>query len=156
MGNLLNLFEGIRIQKFQYLNPSSVQSVVLHQIIFMPIMEVKDSIDVRCVPVFLVIKIDISKEAILKCPHCSKTLEKIKERKDFDVFKCKNNECPYYQKKLQWDVLKERKNSFKKDPQAFKMRYIYRQFHIDFQPLSKESPENPIVDLSRIYCHHIH
>ncbi|MCD8500489.1 MAG: DpnI domain-containing protein, partial [Bacillaceae bacterium] len=24
------------------------------------------------------------KEAVLKCPHCSKTLEKVKERKDFD------------------------------------------------------------------------
>ncbi|MGG3694207.1 transposase, partial [Heyndrickxia ginsengihumi] len=39
-----------------------------------------------------------SKEAILKCPHCAKPLDKIKERKDFDVFKCKNNDCPYYQK----------------------------------------------------------
>ncbi|PWA04330.1 transposase, partial [Pueribacillus theae] len=27
------------------------------------------------------------KEAIMKCPHCLKTLEKIKERKDFYVFK---------------------------------------------------------------------
>ena len=29
------------------------------------------------------------KEAILKCPHCLKTLEKVKERKDFDV-RCSN------------------------------------------------------------------
>ncbi|MDQ0252724.1 endogenous inhibitor of DNA gyrase (YacG/DUF329 family) [Evansella vedderi] len=27
------------------------------------------------------------KEAILKCPHCSKSLEKVKKRKDFDVYK---------------------------------------------------------------------
>lgn len=90
------------------------------------------------------------KEVILKCPHCSKSLEKIKERQDFDVFKCKNNECPYYQKKRNGMSSKEKKR-FKKDPQAFKMRYIYRKFRIDFQPLSKESPELPIVDLSRIY-----
>lgn len=92
-----------------------------------------------------------SKEAILKCPHCSKTLEKIKERKDFDVFKCKNNECLYYQRKLNGMSDKEKKR-FKEDPQAFKLRYIFRQFRIDFQPLSKESPDLPIIDLSRIYA----
>ncbi|MBL5774981.1 DDE-type integrase/transposase/recombinase, partial [Bacillus sporothermodurans] len=92
-----------------------------------------------------------SKEAILKCPHCSKTLEKIKERKDFNVFKCKNDDCPYYQKKLNGMSSKEKKQ-FKKDPQSFKLRYIFRQFHIDFQPLSKNSPELPVVDLSRIYA----
>jgi transposase-like protein len=92
-----------------------------------------------------------SKEAILKCPHCSRTLDKIKERKDFHVFKCKNNDCSYYQKKLNGMSSKEKKR-FKKDPQAFKLRYIFRQFQIDFQPLSKESPELPAVDLSRIYA----
>lgn len=80
-----------------------------------------------------------SKEAILKCPHCAKTLEKVKERKDFDVFKCKNNDCSYYQKKQNGLSSKEKKQ-FKKDPQAFKMRYIFRQFRIDYQPLSKRSP----------------
>ena len=90
------------------------------------------------------------KEAILKCPHCSKTLEKIKERKDFDVYKCKNNDCSYYQQKLNGMSSKEKKQ-FKKDPQSFKLRYIFRQFQIDFQPMSKESPQKPKVDLSRLY-----
>ncbi|WP_456277313.1 DDE-type integrase/transposase/recombinase [Bacillus sp. AK128] len=92
-----------------------------------------------------------SKEAVLKCPHCSKNLEKIKERKDFHVFKCKNDECPYYQKKLNAMSSKER-NQFKKHPQAFKLRYIFRQFHIEFQPLSKDSPKRPKVDLSRLHA----
>ena len=61
------------------------------------------------------------KEAILKCPHCSKTLEKIKERKDFNVFKCKNDNCSYYQQKRSGMTQKE-KNRFEKDPQAFKMK----------------------------------
>lgn len=91
-----------------------------------------------------------SKEAILKCPHCSRTLEKIKDRKDFFVFKCKNNDCSYYQRKLQAMTRKEKKQ-FQKDPQSFKMRYIFRQFHIDFQPLSKDSGNLPTVDLSKIY-----
>lgn len=90
------------------------------------------------------------KEAILKCPHCSKALEKIKERKDFHVYKCKNNECSYYQTKQRGLTQKER-NRLKKDPQAFKMRYIYRQFHMDYKPLSKESVTRPKVDLSRLY-----
>lgn len=90
------------------------------------------------------------KERILKCPHCSKSLEKIKERKDFNVYKCKNNHCSYYKTKIKGLSQKEKKQ-FKKDPQAFKVRYIYREFRIDFQPLSKDSPKKPKVDLSKIY-----
>lgn len=91
-----------------------------------------------------------AKEAILKCPHCSKTLEKIKERKDFLVFKCKNNDCPYYKKKLR-GMSKKEKKQFEKDPQSFKVRYIFRQFQIDYQPLAKHSPKKPKVDLSRLH-----
>ncbi|TES51813.1 transposase, partial [Halalkalibacterium halodurans] len=67
------------------------------------------------------------KEAILKCPHCLKPLEKIKERKDFHVFKCKNDMCTYYQKNLSAMTKKEKKQ-FKEDPQSLKVRYIYRKF----------------------------
>lgn len=90
------------------------------------------------------------KEAILKCPHCLKTLERIKERKDFHVYKCKNNACSYYKCKLNQKT-KDEKKRFKQDPQAFKVRYIFREFHLDFDPLAKESPVKPKVDLSRIY-----
>jgi len=90
------------------------------------------------------------KEAILKCPHCLKTLERIKERKDFYVYKCKNNKCFYYQRKLK-AMSKDEKKRFKQDPQAFKVRYIFREFHLDFDPLAKETPVKPKVDLSRIY-----
>jgi len=90
------------------------------------------------------------KEAIIKCPHCLKTLERIKERKDFYVFKCKNNACSYYQRKLN-QMTKDEKLRFKQNPQDFKVRYIYREFKLDFDPLSKETPVKPKVDLSRIY-----
>lgn len=90
------------------------------------------------------------KEAVLKCPHCLKSLDKIKERKDFYVFKCRNNQCSFYKKKLN-QMTKEEKKRFKEDPQAFKVRYIFREFHFDFKPLAKETPEKPKVDLSRIY-----
>lgn len=91
------------------------------------------------------------KEAILRCPHCLKSLERIKERKDFDVFKCKNNNCSYYKQKLN-QMTKEEKIRFKQDPQAFKVRYIFREFQLDFDPLVKDSPVKPKVDLSRIYA----
>jgi putative transposase len=91
-----------------------------------------------------------SKEVIFKCPHCAKALERIKERKDFFVYKCKNNDCSYYKQKLQVMSKKERKQ-FKNDPQSFKVRYIFREFQIDFKPLSKTSPIKPKVDLSRLY-----
>jgi transposase-like protein len=90
-----------------------------------------------------------TKDVILKCPYCTMTLEKVKERKDFDIYKCKNDDCAYYQQKLQSMTQKE-KNRFANEPQTFKVRYIYRKFRIDFRPLSKQSPEKPKVDLSRI------
>lgn len=90
-----------------------------------------------------------AKELILKCPHCMKTLEKIKERKDFNVHKCKNDQCPYYLGRLNGMTKQERKK-FKKDPQSFKMRYIYREFLIDFKPVSMKSPVKPKVNISRL------
>ncbi|GEL76073.1 hypothetical protein TMU01_03080 [Tenuibacillus multivorans] len=82
------------------------------------------------------------KEALMKCPHCFKALEQIKARKEFDVFKCRNNACSFYQKNIK-NMTSEEKERFKKDPQAFKVRYIFRKFNFDFKPLSKESPVNP-------------
>ncbi|MEL4026324.1 DDE-type integrase/transposase/recombinase [Lysinibacillus endophyticus] len=90
------------------------------------------------------------KEAILRCPHCMKTLEKIKERKDFHIWKCKSNQCSYYLSNI-GRMSKEEKTRFKQDPQAFKVRYIYREFLFDYQPLSPASPVKPRVDLSRIH-----
>ena len=48
-------------------------------------------------------------------------------------------------------MTKEEKQQFKNDPQAFKVRYIFREFNFDFKPLAKESPISPKVDLSKIY-----
>jgi len=91
-----------------------------------------------------------SKTVIFKCPHCSRTLEQIKERKDFYIYKCKNDDCSFYLKNLR-SMSKEEKKHFKKYPHKFKVRYIYREFDFDFQPLSKESPGLPKVDISGIH-----
>lgn len=91
-----------------------------------------------------------SKAAILKCPHCNKTLEKIKERNHFYVFKCKNDDCSFYLHNLATMNKAERK-LFQEKPYKFKTRYIYREFTYDYQPLSKTSPDLPKVDLSKIH-----
>jgi len=92
-----------------------------------------------------------SKAAIIKCPHCLKTLEKIKERKDFWIFKCKQDDCPFYLRNLQ-SMSAEQKRRFQEAPHEFKVRYIYRQFQFDYKPLAKSSPVLPKVDLSRIHA----
>lgn len=91
----------------------------------------------------------------MKYPHCMKTLERIKTRKDFFVHKCKNNNCSYYSGKLN-RMTKEEKARFKQDPQAFKVRYIYREFELDFDPLAVESPVKPKMNLSRIHSSTTH
>lgn len=90
------------------------------------------------------------KEAIFRCPHCLKALEKIKERKDFHVWKCKQDNCSYYQQRKN-QMTKTEKIQFKQDPQTFKLRYVYREFLFDFQPLSPVSPVKSHVDLSRLH-----
>lgn len=89
------------------------------------------------------------KEAIIRCPHCSRSLDKIKDKKAFFVYKCRNNKCSYYVSKLN-TLTPEEKVRYKKDPQAFKLRYIYRLFDIDFKPLSKNSKITTPVSLPKI------
>lgn len=97
-------------------------------------------------------KIIYSKPIKRKCPYCDQTLTKIKVRKEFDIYKCKNDDCPYYKVQLTLMTKKE-KELFKKAPFRFKLRYIYREFKYDFKPLSKDNAEVelPKVDISRIH-----
>lgn len=57
----------------------------------------------------------------------------------------------YYKSNIS-SMSKEDKLRFKRSPQDFKVRYIYRQFNFDFKPLSKSSPVLPKVDISKIYA----
>jgi transposase-like protein/transcription elongation factor Elf1 len=98
-------------------------------------------------------KIIYSKAIKRKCPFCDHTLVKIKERKEFDIYKCKNDDCSYYKVNLSL-MTKDDKKRFEKAPFLFKVRYIYREFKYDFKPLSNENLETnlPTVDISRIHC----
>ena len=93
---------------------------------------------------------DYLKSVALRCPHCNRVLERIKKRKDFNVFKCKNPKCSFYLSNLK-RLSSEERNRYIADPQAFKLHYIHREFTIKLKPLSKESPVMPDVDLSKIH-----
>jgi len=83
------------------------------------------------------------------CPFCFQKLGLIKKRKNFDVYRCHNADCPYRKKKLS-AMTAEQKALFKKSPHLFKLRFIYRKFHFNFTPLSKQNEYVPTVDLPNI------
>ena len=91
------------------------------------------------------------KDILLKCPHCDKALEKIKQRNQFDIYKCKNNECTYYQNSLS-SLTDEEQALFKQEPYRFKLRYIYRQFHVDLNEIEDYGLIKAPVDLARIHA----
>lgn len=92
-----------------------------------------------------------SKSIILRCPHCNKALESIKDRKFFVVYKCKNNDCSFYIKNIN-SLSKKQRDLFETNPHSFKMHYIYRAFNINFKPLSRISPVKGTVSLPKIYA----
>jgi putative transposase len=89
------------------------------------------------------------KSVVLRCPHCSKILQKVKERKDFYVYKCKNDDCSFYQKNLH-SMTKAEKQDFKSNPGKYKVRYVFREFTFDFVPIAKNSPVTSKVALPNI------
>lgn len=89
------------------------------------------------------------KSVVFKCPYCGNTLEKIKTRKDFYVYKCKNNKCSFYKNNIA-SMSKKEKLDFKNNPQKYKVRYIFREFNFDFKPLSKKSPVKTKINLPKI------
>lgn len=83
------------------------------------------------------------------CPFCNQKLSLIKKRKTFDVYRCGNPHCSYRRKKLSV-MSSEQEALYKQSPHLFKLRYIYRKFHFNFTPLSKNNDHMPVVDLPNI------
>lgn len=65
----------------------------------------------------------LSKDIQLFCPNCEKHLDKIKERTEFDIYKCRNNLCPYYQQELT-NLTDKQKELFETSPYYFKLRSL--------------------------------
>lgn len=71
-----------------------------------------------------------SKSLSLKCPYCSHSLSRIKDRKHFIIHKCVNPKCPYYLHNLKKIDKADLHEDYGKN--KYKLHYIYREFTIDF------------------------
>jgi len=71
----------------------------------------------------------VTKALKLKCPYCSHALSPKKHRKFFIVHKCTNDKCSYYLHNLK-SVDSQTLN--KDEKFKHKLRYIYREFTVDF------------------------
>jgi len=85
------------------------------------------------------------------CPFCGHTLERIKERKQFNIHKCTNDRCSFYLDNLS-ALSKEEYQLYLEEPFRLKLRYIYREFIVDFKPLQKTVHMPKVQDLSRIHA----
>jgi len=77
----------------------------------------------------------------LRCPHCTHTLVQKKDRKHFVIHKCVNPKCPYYVRNLKKVSKEDLAEDYGKN--KYKLRYIYREFTIDFFKMDLNSlPKN--------------
>jgi putative transposase len=67
------------------------------------------------------------KSVVFKCPLCGKTLEKVKGRKNFDVYKCKNDSCSFYINNLN-SLSDSEREDFKSNSQKFKLKIHLQSF----------------------------
>ena len=82
-----------------------------------------------------------SKTSVLRCPHCSHTLVRKKDRKHFIIHKCVNPKCPYYLHNLKKVDKEHLEEDYGKN--KYKLHYIYREFTIDFFKMDLNSlPKN--------------
>ena len=91
----------------------------------------------------------------LHCPHCGHSLSLEKKRKLFNIHKCRNNNCSYYQNSLK-ALSKDDIQEYRNNPEKFKLHYIYREFKIDFFKVDLYSlPKNASTLQFRKFSPHI-
>lgn len=84
------------------------------------------------------------------CPFCDHSLIQAKTRKQFKIWKCVNDHCSFYQNNLH-KLSKSDFEIYQNNPHQFKLRYIFREFTLDFLPLQKTTPDlTRLTDLTRI------
>lgn len=92
------------------------------------------------------------KDVILRCPHCKYQLALYHHRDDFDVYRCSNNNCPFFLKNKAALNAHDMK-LYIEHPEKIKLHYVYRKFNIDFPTLQKDYRDfiKSPIDLSRAY-----
>ncbi len=85
------------------------------------------------------------------CPYCGRKLDPHHVRDHFTVYRCSNRECTYYKHNIR-SLSKQEKKLYKKNPSAFKLRYITRVFSASIEQLEQlQATITPSrVQLSRI------
>jgi len=87
------------------------------------------------------------------CPCCSWALYRWKQNATCTIYKCPNDDCPRYTQSLA--QLNERERQLRKTGMSsqFKLRYQYREFHLQPAQLQTAEPEAPLVQLHRVRKH---
>lgn len=121
-----------------------------HQYIYENNIEKKQLLCKVCKNTFTLNR-DYLDKVTFRCPHCGRSLDRIKDRSNYIIFKCRSNSCSYYKKNLDSMSSDERK-LFKSNPHDFKVRYIYRAFDLELPDLEDSylSSINAKVNLSKI------
>jgi len=92
------------------------------------------------------------------CPHCHYALFKWKTSSSWTIHKCPNDTCPHYvQNKCRLTGEEKACRAQQKYDPNYKLRYQYREYHIDPKDLKPARPEDTAnVDLSKIHnSHHV-
>ena len=79
--------------------------------------------------------IEFGTSLTLACPYCSKTLQPKRQRKHFTVHTCVSRSCSYYLANLN----KLPKGLAVNERSAYKLHYVYREFHINFFDMDLDS-----------------
>ena len=93
-----------------------------------------------CATFFSPDKNRFAKTFTMRCPYCGCCLSRIKKRIVFIIHKCVNDKCPYYLNNL--DKVDERYLLEPYGKNNYKLRYIYREFTVDFFRMAL----NPLPD----------
>lgn len=91
-------------------------------------------------------------QVVFHCPHCGNKLQPRANRSHYTVYTCHNTRCSYYTNNKR-SLSREQLTQYKKDPSAFKLRYITRIFDASISQLeSMKAVITPSkVQLSRIH-----
>ncbi|MEN6325483.1 MAG: DDE-type integrase/transposase/recombinase [Syntrophomonas sp.] len=91
----------------------------------------------------------------LACPFCGHALLFKRERKQFNVHFCRNDNCGFYKHSLA-ALSPEDAKEYKLHPERFKLRYYYREFTVDFFKMDLDTMPKGSVNFSfRNFSPHI-
>lgn len=90
------------------------------------------------------------KELGFFCPHCKYKLDLMKHKKDYLIYKCRNENCPFFLNSLK--LQSENNQSIKTNTTVDKLHYIYRAFNFSINDVNKpQLYYDTKVDLNNIH-----